>query len=367
MLQPLGSSFGEADLDLMIMLANSAAFALERAQLQTQIEVLFEGFVDTAVTAIEARDPTTSGHSRRVAGLTVCLGEAVSQHTSGEWENATFGEEALTELAYSALLHDFGKVGIPECLLAKAGKLYPEQMDAIAARFELIYSVREAALLREMLRQREAQNSEEALAEVVDALSPLRDQLAEWFALIDQISAGDSVDDATAQRVRGFGAQAFLDAEGASRCFLTPYEIASLCTGRGTLTEQQRSEIEQHVNLSFDVVRQIPWPPNLARVPALVHAHHEKLDGSGYPLGLRGAEVPVEARLLTICDMFDAVTAFDRPYRAALSLDAGIEFLRREAGAGRLDRNLVELFTAGRVWEMRPSSAALLRLLRMDD
>ena len=362
----LGSSFAESDLDLMIMLANSAAFALERAQLQTQIEVMFDGFVDTAVSAIEARDPTTSGHSRRVAALTVCLAEAVSDCKRGEWERTHFDQDGLTELAYSALLHDFGKVGISECLLGKAEKLHPEQLDAIEARFALIESSSETAMLREVLHERAGAQPETQLDAVAQQLAPLRDELASLRGLIRELSRGDTVDEDAIARVRQLGARSFTDLQGNAQPFLTPYEIESLDSGAGTLTPQQRSEIERHVTLSFEVVRQIPWPSPLSRVPDLVHAHHEKLDGSGYPRGLRGSEIPVEARILTLCDMFDAVTAYDRPYRAALPLDAGLEFLRWEAGAGRLDCELVELFVEQRVFEARPTPAQLQRLLRVD-
>jgi HD-GYP domain-containing protein (c-di-GMP phosphodiesterase class II) len=347
------SAFDGADLDYMIVLANHATFALERAQFQAEIGRMFEGFVDASVTAIEARDPTTSGHSRRVANYAVALAEAANRHEAGRYASVAFTEVELTEISYAALLHDFGKVGISECVLVKASRLYPEQLAAVEDRFRLIRASRRNELLLEALTAKaDGAAQEDALAEAERQFRAFEGELSETLAFIRGLDAGGPIDGDQIELLRQIAQTTFVDPESAQVPYLTDGELESLCIRRGTLTDADRREIQAHVPHSVRVLQQIPWPDPMRRIPEIVAAHHEKLDGTGYPAGLRDAEIGVESRLLAVVDIFDAVTAADRPYRSAMPLERALDLLREESGDGKIDADLVALFIDAEIWRL---------------
>ncbi len=346
--------FSQKDLDYTIAIASSAAFSLERAQFQADIQRMFEGFVDASITAIEARDPTTSGHSRRVAELSVALAGAVSRTSAGPLAGNKFGEAQLTELSYAALLHDFGKVGVAECVLIKANRLYPEQLERVLLRSRLMRAACQNTLLHEALAGDLPRD--EALARFESEMAVTNQRLDEALELIQDVNAAGYLSDELLERVQQVGKISFLDDAGEHTPLITAEELTSLSVRRGTLTQEERKAIESHVIQSFRVLEQIPWSADLENVPSIVLAHHEKLDGSGYPQGLSASQIPVRARLLTVCDIFDAVTAADRPYRSAMPIEGGLDILRSEAAAGEIDTDLVELFIEAHIWDRDKSS-----------
>ncbi len=352
-------TFQSSDLDYMIVVAHHATSALERARFQAEIGRLFEGFVDAAVTAIEARDPTTSGHSRRVATYAVALAEAATRTRTGVMAPISFSTAQLTELSYAALLHDFGKVGVPECVLVKANRLHPEQLAAVEARFQLIRASYRNAVLRETLAGRGAGDAApEPLSGIAQRIELFDGELAEVLGFIRTINEGGEVLEDHVARVRVIAERSFIDIDGKRVPYLSEQELENLSIPRGTLTDAERRVIQAHVPHSVRVLRQIPWPEVMQKVPEIVHAHHEKLDGSGYPRGLRSEEIPLESRLLTVVDIFDAVTAADRPYRSALAPDRGLDLLGEEATQGKIDRDFTALFTEARIWEIDVSEAS---------
>jgi len=313
---------------------------------------MFEGFVDASVTAIESRDPTTSGHSRRVARNAVALAEAAARCRTGPFASCSFTDDELVELAYAGLLHDFGKVAVPEPVLVKANRLFPEQLAQVESRFAHVrMSHRNRLLTRHLEKGADGPPPGEALRRIEKQCAANDRKMATWLSFVRDVNEGGRVDAARRARLKKLARMTFVDADGVSRRFLEDDELEALCIPAGTLTAQEREAIQSHVEASFRFLSRIPWPARLGRIPDIVAKHHEKLDGSGYPHGLGPAELPTQVRLLTVVDIFDAVTASDRPYRAAMSIERGLDVLRDEARLGKLDADVVALFIDAKMWE----------------
>jgi HD-GYP domain-containing protein (c-di-GMP phosphodiesterase class II) len=334
-------------------LASQAAVAIHNRRLYLSIRDLFEGFVKASVTAIEARDPTTSGHSFRVAELTVALAEVVDRSDTGPYAGLRFGPDEIMELRYAALLHDFGKVGVREHVLVKSKKLYPADLDAIRHRVEIVK--RELALraARAKLEAAVARRGDYAgVAARLDA--ELAGALADLDRHLDLIVIANEptvqARELTAD-IAAIAARVWQDADGAPRIILTPDEARVLAIPRGSLTDAERRDIQDHVVHTFDFLSRIPWTKELRRVPDIAGAHHEKLDGTGYPKRARGEQIPVQSRMMAIADIYDALTAHDRPYKKAVRSDEALAILDAERRSGALDSALLDLFISARVFE----------------
>jgi HD-GYP domain-containing protein (c-di-GMP phosphodiesterase class II) len=346
-------SYGPRHEKLAGSLASQAAVAIHNRRLYLSIRDLFEGFVKASVTAIEARDPTTSGHSFRVAELTVALAEIVDRSDSGPYADLRFGPDEMMELRYASLLHDFGKVGVREHVLVKAKKLYPADLDAIRHRVELLK--RELALraARAKLdaavarRRGYARLAAQVDAELAVALADLDRQL-DLIVLANEPSV--QVQELT-EDLAAIAARVWHDADGAPRTILTPEEARVLAIPRGSLTEAERRDIQDHVVHTFEFLSRIPWTRELRRIPDIAGAHHEKLNGRGYPGGMRAERIPVQSRMMAIADIYDALTANDRPYKKAVRPDEALAILDAERRAGALDSALLDLFISARVFD----------------
>ena len=337
-------------------LASQAAVAIYNRRLYLSIRELFEGFVKASVTAIEARDPTTSGDSFRVADLTVALAEVVDRCESGPYRAVRFRDDEVMELRYASLLHDFGKVGVREHVLVKAKKLYPADLDRIRHRVEL--------LKRGLTLRAERAKLDRALERAPDYADhaarvdgDLMAALAELDRHLDLVSVANEPTMQTQNflaDILRLATQTWQDADGTSHTVLTPEEARVLAIPRGSLTDTERVAIQQHVVHTFQFLTQIPWTKELRRVPEIARAHHEKLDGSGYPYGVRADEIPVQSRMMAIADIYDALTASDRPYKKALRAEEALAVLDAERRAGALDTALLDLFIEARVFERTP-------------
>jgi HD-GYP domain-containing protein (c-di-GMP phosphodiesterase class II) len=331
--------FTAEDEELLGALAGPAASAIENAVLNEEIERLFEGFVQASVLAIEQRDPTTAGHSARVALLTCGLARAVEKAPPPEWRGVAFDAAALQQLRYAALLHDFGKVGVRENVLVKADKLHPHELELVRARFELARASLENARLRARLEGRP------------DA--DLAEQARELEALLEVVVAANRPTVLPAEasaRLREAAARTFVDLRGESRPLLTTFELSCLSIPKGSLSDAERKEIEAHVSHTYRFLSQIPWTRALRRVPEIAYGHHEKLDGRGYPRGVPPEAIAVETRMMTIADVFDALTASDRPYKRAMPADKALDILRDETRRGQVDAALLGVFVEAGVW-----------------
>jgi HD-GYP domain-containing protein (c-di-GMP phosphodiesterase class II) len=335
-------------------LASQAAVALTNHRLYDSIRDLFEGFVKASVTAIESRDPTTSGHSFRVADFTLRLAEVVARCERGPYRDVRFTADELRELRYAALLHDFGKVGVREQVLVKAKKLYPTDLERIRHRVELLTRELEVGTIRRKLDWALRQGHAGYLEQAAKLDAELAAAIAELSEAMDVIVAVNEPavhpQDFTAQLLR-ITARSWEDHRGRRHTVLTPDEARVLAIARGSLTEVERREIQQHVVHTFQFLTQIPWTRELRRIPEIARAHHEKLDGSGYPFGTLAEQIPVQARMMTIADIYDALTAADRPYKRAVRVEDALDTLRHEQDAGALDGALLDLFIEARVFD----------------
>jgi HD-GYP domain-containing protein (c-di-GMP phosphodiesterase class II) len=335
-------------------LAAQGAVSIENSLLYESIERLFEGFVTAAVTAIEQRDPTTFGHSGRVASMTVRLAEALAVGGVGPYRGLQFTRAQLRELRYAGLLHDFGKVAVPESILVKEKKLYPSTIEAIGHRFAFLIQAAELEFERARSRhllEHGRERYDEMVRELEGALRKRRLELERYRQAIIAACEPTVTPEGTFAEVIELGGRTFLDMDGEERALLTPCERRQLSIRQGTLDEEERREVEAHVDVTFRFLQQIPWTQELRGVPEIARGHHEKLDGSGYPRGVSGDAIPVQTRMMTIADIFDALTASDRPYKRAVPRDAALDLLRDEARGGKLDAHLLDTFVAARVWE----------------
>jgi HD-GYP domain-containing protein (c-di-GMP phosphodiesterase class II) len=343
--------FDERSEQLLAALAAQAGVALENARLYQEIRDLFEGFVRASVDAIESRDPTTSGHSRRVAALTLALARSLERADAEPYRGVQWSPEELRELEYAALLHDFGKIGVREHVLVKAKKLYPHELSRIRQRLDFALRTAEANILSRKLSLVSAGAAPSALVALDLELARTRAELdAAWQAVLagnepSVLASSDS------ERIVALGERSFVTLEGTLEPLLTLDEVQSLCVPRGSLTAEEYRQIQSHVSHTIRFLSRIPWGKALAHVPAIAGAHHEWLNGTGYPAGLGADSIPLGSRLMSVSDIFDALTASDRPYKRALPVDKALDILGLEVKAGHIDEHLVRVFIEARVWE----------------
>ena len=345
--------FDQRNVDLVVPLAAQAAISLENSQLYESIERLFEGFVTAAVTAIEQRDPTTSGHSLRVADMTVGLAQVLDGLGSGRYGDIRFSRSQIKELRYAGLLHDFGKVGVREQVLVKAKKLYPDELELIRHRHAFIRKNAETELLRGRLEylERQGRNGYDEL------LARLRKEHAEHVSALDRlmqliVEANEPtvVHEGTFGELKDLAANTFLDFDGEKRPLLTPHELHCLTIRKGSLDQREREEVESHVEHTYRFLMQIPWTKELQDIPLIAYGHHEKLNGSGYPRRVREADIPIQTRMMTIADIFDALTAADRPYKRAVSVERALDIMSAEVEGQMLDQDLFRVFVEARIF-----------------
>ncbi len=342
--------FDERSEALLMTLASNAGIALENAILYKEIERMLEGFVRASVDAIEQRDPTTSGHSLRVAELTVGLARAVERTGAGPYKGVAFTKDDLRELSYASLLHDFGKIGVREQVLVKAKKLYPHELALIQARFQLAAR----SLETDFLTRKVHLVSRGARPEDVTALDmefeARRAELTDALGVVMLANEPTVLKGGEYSRIEALGRETYVDAHGHTHPLLTPPEIASLSIARGTLTPGEFDEIRSHVTHTFEFLSKIPWGKPFRRVATIAGAHHERLNGTGYPNRLQAAEIPLQSKMMSVADIFDALTASDRPYKRAVPLEKALDILGFEVKDQHLDADLVKIFTEAQVW-----------------
>ncbi len=340
-------SFSDADARLVQALATQGAVALENVGLYAEIEALFEGFVRASVTAIEQRDPTTSGHSQRVADLTVALAQVVDATQSPDFRAYTFTRQELREIEYAGLLHDFGKVGVREQVLVKAKKLHQGQLDRVLERFEHLRTATRLRWLEGVYASGRRPDDPAALATLYAEFA----RIDGWRDVVLQANEPTLLMEQVGQAVHEVAGLRFHDGGGRELAILDDELLAALLVSRGSLTVGEREEVESHVRHTYNFLIKIPWGRALARVPEIAAKHHEYLNGTGYPGRLPALDIPIQARLMTVADIFDALTAADRPYKRAVPVVRALDILHSEADAGKVDRAVLELFIEARVYE----------------
>jgi 3',5'-cyclic-nucleotide phosphodiesterase len=347
-------AFKEQDLEMLTGVCAETAVALRNFQLYSDIERLLDGFVRASVQAIEERDPATAGHSFRVADYAEGLAKAVDRADIPALRKVVFTRDQVREIRYAALLHDFGKVGVREHVLRKEKKLHHTEMRLLEQRFKYA----QACLERDAYRKLAETHMEHRLGmtafceEKRRIERSLREESVKLARFLDAIRAANepAISHGEVADLREIIEYAVRDVDGAAMGLIDASEAAALSISKGCLTEEERRQIESHVVDSYSFLILIPWTRDLASVPGIAHGHHEKLDGSGYPMGLCGDQISMQTRILTICDIYDALTASDRPYKKALPAEQALELIGRECHAGKLDARLFDVFVESRVW-----------------
>lgn len=360
--------YSDWEQQIVRSLAAQAAISIERNQLIDSIEGLFAGFVTASIHAIESRDPSTAGHSERVARLSVRLSQEVNGVEYGIMEKVRFSDRQIQEIRYAALLHDFGKIGIPEAIVQKEKKLYPHQLTEISHRFNLMRRTWEVEcaeqkfgyLLHAPPHQHHSDDCLHCgyLQQLDLDLAVKLERLQAYWELLNQLDIPGVIQspdfahtvDAIVQDLQDLAKYTYLDLDNQPQPVITAAEIQQLLIPRGSLTPAERSIVESHVNYTYDFLSQIPWTKHLQDVPRIAGSHHEKLDGSGYPNSLTAIDIPIQAQIMTIADIYDALTASDRPYKPRLSHDRSLSILHQEAAAGKINKDLLALFEQRQVY-----------------
>ncbi len=347
------TEFDENSVKYAEIVAQQAGIALENAKMTEDITRLFDGLVEASVTAIEQRDPTTSGHSHRVAALTVELARVVDRADTGIYGKVSFDEDQMREIRYASLLHDFGKLGVREAVLVKAKKLFPEDLALIEERFKLVRAAYEIEYLKAMLNLTQRPDLQ-ALGMTPEQLLSERDQrnaiLDEFLNFILRANEPTVLEQGGFDRLKDIANVHFRDISNADRKLLQDHELKALSVSRGSLTAEEYAEIQSHVVHTYEFLRKIPWGKKLANVPQIAAKHHEKLDGSGYPTSAVAEQIPVQSRMMTIADIYDALSAADRPYKKSLPPEKALDILAMEVKGGKLDAELFRLFVDSKAY-----------------
>ncbi len=350
----LVTPYSRRTVDLVSGLAGQAAVSIENSQLYESIERLFEGFVTAAVTAIEARDPPTFGHSGRVATMTVSTAKATDRVNVGRYKDLSFTREQLREIRYAGLLHDFGKVGVSEDVLVKSKKLPPADLSLVTQRYAFVRRTTERDFYKqraEYLEQHSQQGYQTFLERARREYEENVKTLDRFLSLVLDCNEPTVLPDGSFNELLQYADHFYQDLEDNQQPFLTSDEVRYLTIRKGSLDETERLEIESHVNHTYRFLMQIPWTNELQDIPRIAYGHHEKLNGVGYPRGVREDDIPIQTRMMTIADIFDALTASDRPYKRAVSADKALDILASEVKEGMLDAELFGIFHQTRVYE----------------
>ncbi len=331
-----------SDLEpIVAALASSAAVTLDNQLLLQGHQALLDAVIRAIAQAIDAKSPHTSGHCQRVPVLTEMIAQAACRAREGPLKDFTLDDNGWYELHVAAWLHDCGKLSTPDSLLDKSTKLHAlsDRIDTIRARF--------AALIA----QTEGQWAQNPYTEP-DVLRAQIARLRDDCAFLERANQGSEFMHAEDQaRVRAIGTLRWRDHLGKAQPLLYPDEIDMLCIARGTLSAAERERINNHIDVTIQMLESLPFPKHLARVPEYAGGHHEKVDGTGFPRGLTGEQMSWPARMMAIADVFEALTARDRPYKAPMKLSQALGILKQMAQGGHIDPDLYRIFLRDRVWE----------------
>ncbi|HEX5804194.1 MAG TPA: HD domain-containing phosphohydrolase [Azospira sp.] len=339
--------FSDADRRLAESLASQAAVALTNRLLITQLEELFEAFINMINTAIDEKSPYTGGHCQRVPVLTMLLAEAVNDSTEGPLAGFRMSEKDRYELKIAGLLHDCGKVTTPVHVVDKATKLETifDRIHLIDTRFEVVRRDLEIEALRAIADGEPRPKAEARLAARLHQLDDDRQFLRHCNV------GGEAMRPEDQERVRQIAsAWRWVGSDGRPADFLSSDEVDNLTIRAGTLTAAEREVINHHIVATIKMLEALPWPKHLKNVPEYAGGHHERMDGKGYPKGLTREQMSVQARMMGIADIFEALTASDRPYKKPMKLSLALDILRKFAEGGHIDPDLFEVFVKQKVY-----------------
>lgn len=340
-------AFSEAAERSVVALASLASVALTNRQLIDTMEALFQSFTQLIAKAIDEKSPYTGGHCRRVPELTMMIAEAVHRHDEGPLASFKMSDADRHELNLAGWIHDCGKVATPEYIMDKSKKLETifDRIALVEARFEVARRDIELSYLQRQLEVSQDQHS--ALqAECAAAISVLE---ADFIFVKNANTGGEFMDASDQERLRQIGNSRTVTLNGVTSPLLTEEEIYNLQTARGTLNAEERAIINRHMDITVEMLESLPFPKHLKRVPEFAGGHHEKMDGTGYPKGLTRDEMSIPARMMAIADIFEALTAADRPYKDAKKLSECLTIMGKMRLGDHIDPDLFEVFVKQKV------------------
>lgn len=332
---------------IVAALASSAAIALENQILLQDHKNLLDAFIQVIAQAIDAKSSHTSAHCQRVPALTELIAQAACHAQDGALKDFNLDESDWYELRVASWLHDCGKLATPDYLLDKATKLHllNDGIETVKARFVALMSQTETQYIKQMLTDPSQQET------LQQQLNQLIQTLKEECAFIELANKGGEFMSADAkQRVKEIGQRSYVDHQGQLQRLLTDKEIEFLCIERGTITFDERQKINDHMKVTIQMLESLPFPKNLKRVPEYAGGHHEKMDGTGFPKGLKREQMSWPARMMAIADIFEALTASERPYKPAMKISQALSIMQRMRDQNHIDPDLYQLFLQARVW-----------------
>lgn len=332
---------------IVAALASSAAIALENQILLQDHKNLLDAFIQVIAQAIDAKSSHTSAHCQRVPALTELIAQAACDAQNGALKEFNLDESDWYELRVASWLHDCGKLATPDYLLDKATKLHllNDGIETVKARFVALMSQTETQYIKQMLTDPAQQET------LQQQLNQLIQTLKEECAFIELANKGGEFMSAEAkQRVKEIGQRSYVDHQGQLQRLLTDKEIEFLCIERGTITFDERQKINDHMKVTIQMLESLPFPKNLKRVPEYAGGHHEKMDGTGFPKGLKREQMSWPARMMAIADIFEALTASERPYKPAMKISQALGIMQRMRDQNHIDPDLYQLFLQARVW-----------------
>ena len=338
-------------------LSSQAAVAITNKNLIKDLEVLFESFIKLIASAIDAKSPYTGGHCSRVPEITMMLAESVNEINDGPFAGIQFTDKEMYELKIAAWLHDCGKVATPEAVVDKGTKLETiyDRIHTVATRFEVLKRDEEIKYLKKQLKIQKDDSlienqKKEALKKARTLYLKRIKQQEDDKAFIEESNVGgEFMSQDRKDRVNKIASYRWKD-NGSPKPFFSEDEIYNLCISRGTLTPEERKIINDHIVVTIDMLEQLPYPKHLRNVPEFAGGHHEKLDGTGYPKGLNHSEMSVQAKIMAIADIFEALTARDRPYKKGKTLSQAMRILGFMKNDAHIDTELFEVFVKEKIY-----------------
>ncbi len=338
-------AFTKDDEDLILSMSSQAAMSITQQKLVQDLENLLDSFIQAIATAIGEKSKYTQGHINRVSEISLDIANAINKDKEGIYKDTFFNEYQLREIDVAAWMHDVGKITTPDHIVDKATKLEViyDRINAIEIKFELLKQTEEIQYLKKL---QESKNQDLLKEEYQKSIQQIDDD----FLFLKKINKGSEfMKDEDLQRLLKI-AQYKICINKREQNILTDDEIKNLSIRKGTLTDEEREIINNHARLSYEILNSLPFPKNLQRVPEIASGHHEKINGKGYPLGLKGEEISFEARILAIADIFEALTASDRPYKEPNTLNQSLKILSFMVKDGELDKDLVKFFIDSKLY-----------------
>jgi HD-GYP domain-containing protein (c-di-GMP phosphodiesterase class II) len=349
------TSFSEEFVDLTQSLASQAAVAITNVKLISDIENLFESFIKVMATAIDERTPYNVNHTKRVVAFTLALAEEVNKCEDGEYADVSFSEDDMNELRISAWMHDVGKVTTPEWVMDKSTKLEKifDRIELIIERFNNIKNKMILKAQEEKLTILISDNPDREKAKKID--NELKERIDEidsdFNAVMKANQPGEFMQDEDVERIKAISRKKYTDHTGEEKPYLTEDEVKNLTIRKGSITDEERKIMQSHAEVTCKMLNKIPFIKKLKNVPLYASSHHECINGSGYPDGLKGDDLPIQARIMAIADFYEALTAEDRPYKKALPMDIALNIITKVVEDSCLDKGLFDIFVSNNVYK----------------